>query len=54
MVSIALDQGGKLTEEIVQNKALLKACCASTPEAQVSPPISLFCLFLFLSFQGPS
>ena len=35
MVSITLDQGGKLTEEIVQNKALLKACCASSPEAQI-------------------
>jgi hypothetical protein len=35
VVSITLDQGGKLTEEIVQNKALLKACCASSPEAQI-------------------
>jgi hypothetical protein len=35
VISATLDQGGKLTEEIVQNKALLKACCASTPEAQI-------------------
>jgi hypothetical protein len=35
MVSCVLDQGGKLTEEIVANKALLKACFASTPEAQI-------------------
>lgn len=35
LLSVTLDQGGKLTEEIVENKALLKACCASTPEAQI-------------------
>ena len=30
-----LDQGGKLTEEIVANKALLKACLACTADAQI-------------------
>jgi hypothetical protein len=35
VVSIVLDKGGKLTEEIVANKALIKACCSSTAESQI-------------------
>ena len=35
VMSCVLDQGGKLTEEIVANKALLKACLACTAEAQI-------------------
>lgn len=34
LISATLDKGGKLTEEIVANKALFKACCPN-PAAQL-------------------
>eukprot|EP00281_Chroomonas_sp_CCMP1168_P027254 CAMPEP_0206250760 /NCGR_PEP_ID=MMETSP0047_2-20121206/21653_1 /ASSEMBLY_ACC=CAM_ASM_000192 /TAXON_ID=195065 /ORGANISM="Chroomonas mesostigmatica_cf, Strain CCMP1168" /LENGTH=219 /DNA_ID=CAMNT_0053676649 /DNA_START=63 /DNA_END=722 /DNA_ORIENTATION=- len=35
LISCLLDQGGKLTEEIVSNKAIFKACFAGTSEGQL-------------------